>query len=117
MTTEIDSNGFFCSKLKNNSGHQIDNFSFCFSLLSPVKAYENCIISESVGGYSELSNPSQLTLNSGEEWNFKYGYEFDRHKPLNHTWGPQGGFLKLQNGNTINIDMTDLDLQLSLIHI
>jgi len=111
MTTEIDSNGFFCSKLKNNSGHQIDNFSFCFSLLSPVKAYENCIVSESVGGYSELSNPSQLTLNSGEEWNFKYGYEFDRHKPLNHTWGPQGGFLKLQNGNTINIDMTDLDLQ------
>ena len=111
MTTEIDSNGFFCSKLKNNSGHQIDNFSFCFSLLSPAKAYENCIVSESVGGYSELSNPSQLTLNSGEEWNFKYGYEFDRHKPLNHTWGPQGGFLKLQNGNTINIDMTDLDLQ------
>ena len=111
MTTEIDSNGFFCSKLKNNSGHQIDNFSFCFSLLSPAKAYENCIVSQSVGGYSELSNPSQLTLNSGEEWNFKYGYEFDRHKPLNHTWGPQGGFLKLQNGNTINIDMTDLDLQ------
>ncbi len=111
MTTEIDSNGFFCSKLKNNSGHQLDNFSFCFSLLSPAKAYENCIVSQSVGGYSELSNPSQLTLNSGEEWNFKYGYEFDRHKPLNHTWGPQGGFLKLQNGNTINIDMTDLDLQ------
>ena len=111
MTTAIDSDGFFCSKLINNSAHKIDNFLFCFSVLSPIKSVENCIVSKSVGGYSELSHPSQLTLNPGEEWNFKYGYEYSRHKPMNHTWGPQGGFLKVQNGNTIYLDMTDIDFE------
>ena len=111
MTTEIDSDGFFCSKLINNSGHKIDSFSFCFSLLSPVKSQQNCVVTKSIGGYSELSHPSKLTLHAGEEWSFKYGYALDRHSPLNHTWGPQGGFLKLQNGNTINLSMTDIELQ------
>ena len=94
MTTAINSDGFFCSKLINNSAHKIDNFLFCFSVLSPIKSVENCIVSKSVGGYSELSHPSQFTLNPGEEWNFKYGYEYSRHNPMNHTWGPQGGFSK-----------------------
>jgi len=111
MTTAINSDGFFCSKLINNSEHKIDNFLFCFSVLSPIKSVENCIVSKSVGGYSELSHPSQFTLNPGEEWNFKYGYEYFRHKPMNHTWGPQGGFLKVQNGNTIYLDMTDIDFE------
>ena len=99
MTTAINSDGFFCSKLINNSAHKIDNFVFCFSVLSPIKSVENCIVSKSVGGYSELSHPKQSTLNPGEEWNFKYGYEYSRHKPMNHRWAPQGGFLKVQNGN------------------
>ena len=111
MTTAINSDGFFCSKLINNSEHKIDNFLFCFSVLSPIKSVENCIVSKSVGGYSELSHPTQSTLNPGEEWNFKYGYEYSRHKPMNHRWAPQGGFLKVQNGNTIYLDMTDIDYE------
>ena len=111
MTTAINSDGFFCSKLINNSAHKIDNFLFCFSVLSPIKSVENCIVSKSVGGYSELSHPTQSTLNPGEEWNFKYGYEYSRHKPMNHRWAPQGGFLKVQNGNTIYLDMTDIDYE------
>ena len=111
MTTAINSDGFFCSKLINNSEHKIDNFLFCFSVLSPIKSVENCIVSKSVGGYSELSHPTQSTLNPGEEWNFKYCYQYSRHKPMNHRWAPQGGFLKVQNGNTIYLDMTDIDYE------
>ena len=94
MTTSINSDNFFCSKLINNTHEIIENFMFCFSALAPIKAIENCSIFKSTGGYTELSHHNGFALKPGEEWNFKYAYEESRHKPMNHRWSPQGGYLK-----------------------
>jgi len=111
ISTSIDSEGYFCSKLTNNSKQKIDNFLFCFSVLSPIKAIDNCSVNNIIGGYSELSQTNKFALLPGEEWSFKYAYEYSRHKPMNHTWSPQGGFLKLKDGKTINIKMIDLEFE------
>ena len=101
LTTSINSDNYFCSKLINNSNESIENFMFCFSILAPVKVIENCNIFKSAGGYIELTHLENFVLKPGQEWNFKYAYKESRHKPMKHTWGPQGGFLKVQNGNII----------------
>ena len=111
ISTSIDSEGYFCSKLANNSNQIIHNFLFCFSVLSPIKSIENCSVNITIGGYSELSQMNKLALLPGDEWSFKYAYEYSRHKPMNHTWGPQGAFLKLNNGKTINLKMIDLEFE------
>jgi hexosaminidase len=111
MTTSINSDNYFCSSLSNNSDKSIDNFRFCFSLLAPSKAIENCSVVKSSGGYTELRHSEELILKPGEQWSFKYAYEESRHKPMNHRWSPQGCFLKKDNGDLINLEMIDLDLE------
>ena len=111
MTTSINSDNYFCSKLINNTHEIIENFMFCFSVLAPIKAIENCSIFKSTGGYTELSHHNGFALKPGEEWNFKYAYEESRHKPMNHRWSPQGGYLKQKNGDILDIEMIDLDLK------
>lgn len=111
MTTSIDSEGYFCARLINNSQQKIDNFLFCFSVLSPIKSIDSCSLEKIIGGYCELAKSDNSSLLPGDEWTFKYAYEYSRHKPMNHTWGPQGGFLKLKNGNTINLKMIDLEFE------
>ena len=111
LTNTIDSDGQFCSALKNNSDKALDNFLICFSLLSPVKSIDNCLVMTQVGGYVEISQLNKSSLLSGEEWSFKYVYEYSRHKPLNHTWSPQGAFVKLLDGTFISVYVEDLDFQ------
>ena len=111
MTTSINSDNYFCSTLINNSDVLLEHFVFCFSVLAPVKAIENCSLFNSEGGYSELSHPEEFVLSPGDEWNFKYAYEESRHKPMNHRWAPQGCFLKKDNGDLVNLKMIDLDLE------
>ena len=111
MTTLINSDNYFCSSLTNNSCESLENFIFCFSVLAPTKAIENCRIVKSSGGYTELCHPEEFVLKPGEEWSFQYAYEESRHKPMNHRWSPQGCFLKKNNGDLVNLTMIDLDLE------
>ena len=50
MTTSIDSEGYFCARLINNSQQKIDNFLFCFSVLSPIKSIDSCSLEKIIGG-------------------------------------------------------------------
>ena len=111
LTSTIDSDGQFCSALKNNSDKNLENFLICFSLLSPIKSVDNCLAMTQVGGYVELSQLNKSPLLPGEEWSFKYAYEYSRHRPLNHTWSPQGAFVKLLDGTFISVYVDDLDFQ------
>ena len=107
LTNTIDSDGQFCSALKNNSDIVLDNFLICFSLLSPIKSIDNCLVMNQVGGYVELSQLNKSPLLPDEEWSFKYAYEHSRHRPLNHTWSPQGAFVKLLDGIFISVYVED----------
>ena len=111
IETSINSENCFCSKLVNNSNEPITSFVFCFSILAPVKAVENCFIHFSSGGYAELKPEKNFVLQPGEEWIFKYSYDESRHKPMNHRWSPQGCFIKLKNKDIFNIKVIDLDLE------
>ena len=111
LTNTIDSDGQFCSVLKNNSDKTLGNFLICFSLLSPIKSVDNCLVMTQVGGYVELSQLNTSPFLPGEEWSFKYAYEYSRHRPLNHTWSPQGVFVKLLDGTIISVYVDDLHLQ------
>ena len=111
LTNTIDSDGQFCSALKNNSDIVLDNFLICFSLLSPIKSIDNCLVMNQVGGYVEISQLNKSPLLPDEEWSFKYAYEHSRHRPLNHTWSPQGAFVKLLDGTFISVYVDDLDSQ------
>ena len=65
LTNTIDSDGQFCSVLKNNSDKALDNFLICFSLLSPVKSVDNCLVITQVGGYVEISQLNKLPVLPG----------------------------------------------------
>ena len=111
LANTIDSDGQFCSVLKNNSDKTLGNFLICFSLLSPIKSVGNCLVMTQVGGYVELSQLDTSPFLPGDEWSFKYAYGYSRHRPLNHTWSPQGAFVKLLDGSYISVDVDDLDFQ------
>ena len=111
LTNSINEDGQFCSTLKNSSDIILDNFLICFSLLSPIKSIDNCLIKNQVGGYVEVSQINISSLSPGQEWSFKYAYENSRHRPMNHTWGPQGSFLKLHDGTIISVHVDDVNFQ------
>ncbi|SVA86492.1 uncharacterized protein METZ01_LOCUS139346 [marine metagenome] len=111
LTNSINADGQFCSTLKNNCDIVLDNFLICFSLLSPIKSIDNCLVTNQVGGYVEISQLNISSLSPGQEWLFKYAYEHSRHRPMNHTWGPQGSFLKLHDGTIISVHVDDVNFQ------
>jgi hexosaminidase len=111
LTNSINEDGQFCSTLKNNCDIVLDNFLICFSLLSPIKSIDNCLVTNQVGGYVEISQLNISSLSPGQEWLFKYAYEHSRHRPMNHTWGPQGSFLKLHDGTIISVHVDDVNFQ------
>ena len=111
LTNSINADGQFCSTLKNNRDIVLDNFLICFSLLSPIKSIDNCLVTNQVGGYVEISQLNISSLSPGQEWSFNYAYENSRHRPMNHTWGPQGSFLKLHDGTIIPVYVDDLNFQ------
>ena len=55
------------------------------------------------GGYVEIAPDNQGSLKIGEEWNFSFKYDFDRHAPANVSWGPMGSYLKLNDGQTVDV--------------
>ena len=55
------------------------------------------------GGYVEMEPDNQGSLKIGEEWNFYFKYEFDRLAPVNVSWGPMGVYLKLNDGQTVDV--------------
>ena len=116
LTNSINADGQFCSTLKNNSDIVLDNFLICFSLLSPINSIDNCLVTNQVGGYVEVSQLNISSLSPGQDWSFKYAYEHSGHKPMNHTWGPQGTFLKLHDGAIISVYVDDLNFQ-TLSHV
>jgi len=111
VKTLINSENYFCSKLINNTHESIENFIFCFSVLAPIKVIENCSLHNSSGGYAELKPHKNFILKPGEEWSFIYAYEESRHKPMNHSWSPQGCFLKTENEGILTLNVIDLDLE------
>ena len=111
LTNSINEDGQFCSTLKNSSDIILDNFLICFSLLAPLNSIDNCHVTNQVGGYVEISQHNKSSLLPGQDWSFKYAYEYSRHKPINHTWGPQGVFLKLHDGSIISVYVNDLNFQ------
>jgi len=111
LTNSINEDGQFCSTLKNSSDIILDNFLICFSLLAPLNSIDNCHVTNQVGGYVEISQHNKSSLLPGQDWSFKYAYEYSRHKPMNHTWGPQGVFLKLHDGSIISVYVNDLNFQ------
>ncbi len=116
LTNSINEDGQFCSSLNNSSDIILDNFLICFSLLSPINSIDNCLVTNQVGGYVEISQLNKSSLLPGQEWSFKYAYEHSGHKPMNHTWGPQGVFLKLHDGAIISVYVDDLNFQ-TLSHV
>ena len=55
------------------------------------------------GGYAELAPDHSRSLMNGDEWNFSFKYVFERHAPVNVSWGPMGTFLKLKDGQTVEV--------------
>lgn len=55
------------------------------------------------GGYAELAPDHTKSLMNGDEWNFSFKYVFERHAPVNVSWGPMGTFLKLKDGQTVDV--------------
>ena len=55
------------------------------------------------GGYAERAPDHTRSLMNGDEWNFSFKYVFERHAPVNVSWGPMGTFLKLKDGQTVDV--------------
>ena len=50
-----------------------------------------------------MAPDNQRILKIGGEWNFSFKYDFDRHSPANVSWGPMGSYLKLNDGQTVDV--------------
>ena len=55
------------------------------------------------GGYVEMAPDNHGSLKIGEAWNFSFKYDFDRHAPANISWGPMGSYMKLNDGQTVDV--------------
>jgi hexosaminidase len=60
------------------------------------------------GGYVELAPDHSGGLMNGDEWNFSFKYGYDRHAPVNVSWGPMGTYLKLADGQTVDVNSEPL---------
>ena len=103
LFTETDNKGIISAKFVYSRSPVINNFRICFSLLSKCSSVAGCKLVKQVGGYSEFSPDPNRILKKGQEWKFSFKYEFQRHGPVNTSWGPMGVFLKIKNGKTIDI--------------
>ena len=95
--TQVDKDGIISGRFVYTGKSEIIDFSICFSLLSKCSAVSGCKLIHQFGGYAELAPDHTRSLMNGDEWNFSFKYVFERHAPVNVSWGPMGTFLKLKD--------------------
>ena len=101
--TQVGEDGIIAARFVYSGQSEINDFRICFSLLSTCSSVSGCRIEHQIGGYTELVPDIPIILSEGKEWEFSFEYEFERHAPLNVSWGPMGVYLKLKNGQTIDV--------------
>ena len=103
LITKTSSDGVISAKFINGGSDEISGYRICFSLLSKCSVVSGCKILRQFGGYVEMAPDNHGSLKIGEEWNFSFKYDFDRHLPANVSWGPMGSYLKLNDGQTVDV--------------
>lgn len=103
LITETRTDGVISARFVNGGSDEISGYRICFSLLSKCSVVSGCKIMRQFGGYVEMEPDNQGILKIGEAWNFYFKYEFDRHAPVNVSWGPMGVYLKLNDGQTVDV--------------
>ena len=103
LITETDGDGVISARFCYSGSDEINRFKICFSLLSKCSAVSGCKLMHQFGGYAELAPDYSRSLMNGDEWNFSFKYVFERHAPVNVSWGPMGTFLKLKDGQTVEV--------------
>ena len=103
LITETCSDGVISARFVNGGTHELSGYRICFSLLSKCSVVSGCKIMLQFGGYVEMAPDNQRILKIGGEWNFSFKYDFDRHAPANVSWGPMGSYLKLNDGQTVDV--------------
>ena len=103
LFTQTEEDGVIVARLVYNGKSGVTGFRICFSLLSTCSAVSGCRIEHQLGGYTELMPDSPVLLKDGQEWNFSFKYDLERHAPLNVSWGPTGAYLKLKNGQAVDV--------------
>ncbi len=103
LITETCTDGVISARFVNGGSDEISGYRICFSLLSKCSVVSGCKIMRQFGGYVEMAPDNQGSLKIGEEWNFSFKYDFDRHAPANVSWGPMGAYLKLNDGQTVDV--------------
>ena len=82
FSTQADKNGIISARLVYKGKSEITDFNICFSLLSKCSAVSGCKLTRQVGGYTELAPEYSESLKKGQEWEFSFKYELDRHGQL-----------------------------------
>ena len=103
LITETSSDGIISAKFLYGGVDEISGYRICFSLLSKCSVVSGCKIMRQFGGYVEMAPENHGILKIGEEWNFSFKYDFARHAPANVSWGPMGSYLKLNDGQTVDV--------------
>ena len=103
LFTQTAEDGVIAARFVYNGKSGLTGFRICFSLLSTCSAVSGCRIEHQLGGYTELMPDSPVLLKDGQEWNFSFKYDLERHAPLNVSWGPTGAYLKLKNGQAVDV--------------
>lgn len=103
LFTQTAEDGVIAARFVYNGKPEITGFRICFSLLSTCSTVSGCRIEHQLGGYTELMPDSPILLKDGQEWEFSFKYDFERHAPLNVSWGPTGAYLKLKNGQVVDV--------------
>ena len=103
LITKTSSEGVILAKFVNGGSDEISGYRICFSLLSRCSVVSGCKIMRLFGGYVEMAPDNQGSLKIGEAWNFSFKYDFNRHAPANVSWGPMGSYMKLNDGQTVDV--------------
>lgn len=96
LATEVARDGRMHATLTPVAQGSLAGATVCFSLLSPVALHDGAALTRSEGGYAEITLPDTLTPGASARWSMSYAFE--RHGPLNITWGPMGAYLRLPDG-------------------
>ena len=101
--TQKNKDGVISARFIYSGKSEITDLWICFRLLSKCSAVSGCKIKHQVGGYTELVPSPTKSLSKDDEWEFSFKYELDRHSPANVSWGPMGTYLKLKNGQAVEV--------------
>ena len=85
------------AKLTNVGADAVHAFTLCFSLLAPLSTLDNCIIVDSIGGFSRLRPKQPISLEPGQTWDFRFAYDqqLDNFSADNIAFGPQAAYIEM----------------------